>query len=118
MGLRWNGAHACGAAFVVGCLLFSAPRLAGADETAVRNYYAAIEAAEQCDHRSFSQADHEKMAAVINENGGSDLPFNQRMALISQSRNDAKDVIQKYGCKSDKVGAMLQIFHTQLEPAL
>src|SRR5262245_21200843 len=91
MALTWNGAQACGAVIFVGCLLLAAPRIAAADEETVRSYYGAIEAAEQCENRTFSQADHEKMAAVINDNGGSDLPFTQRMALISQSRNDAKD---------------------------
>jgi len=94
------------------------PASAGAQEDAVRRYYGAIEAAEQCEQRRFDQTAHEKMVVVINQNGGSEIPFVRRMALITESRNEAKDIIQKFGCKSDKVAELLQLFHTDLEPAL
>ncbi len=118
--MKWrrSGAQACGAALVVGVAWCASPSPADGDAALVGQYYGAIEAAEQCESRRFDQPAHERMAAVINDRGGSDIPFVERMALISNSRSEAKDVIFKFGCKSDQVEELLQLFHSDLEPAL
>jgi len=102
---------------VAGVLALSANDVRADDEAYVQ-YYSAIEAAKHCQGVSLDQEGYEKVTAVINEKAGTDLSTGLRLSLIDQAKNDTYWTVFKWGCKSERVQSLLELYNTDLAPAL
>ncbi len=89
-----------------------------ADDAAYTQYYSALEAAKLCQGVSLDQDGYQKVTAVINEKAGTDLSTGLRLSLIDQAKNDTYWTVFKWGCKSEQVAGLLELYTTDLEPAL
>ena len=96
---------------------------ATADEAAEASYvgyHHAIRAAVLClrDDVAFDQAEHSRMGAVIDADVGFGVGAGRRLTLIEKAKAEMRDMVQKWGCDSDKLAPHLALFHEKLEPAL
>lgn len=113
--------HAAGLAGLAAfALLIAAPVRAddAAAEATYTNYHRAIVAAESCEKMEFSQADHEKMAGVIDEAIHYAIGAGRRLTLIEQVKSETRKLIDDKGCGEASVQDALALFHRDLEPAL
>lgn len=93
---------------------------AQADETAealYSRYHRAIEAAEQCRKRSFSDEDQARMGGVIDAKIEHRIGA-KRLSLLTRAQREARDLVQKQGCSGNDVSALLALFDQDLAPAL
>jgi hypothetical protein len=90
-----------------------------AEATYVR-YHQAIRAAVHClrNDVEFDQPEQHRMGAVIDQDVGFGVGAGRRLTLIEQAKSEMRDMVQKWGCKSDKLAPHLALFHEKLEPAL
>jgi hypothetical protein len=90
-----------------------------AEDTYVR-YQEAIRAAVHClrSDVEFDQPEQAKMGAVIDAKVGFGVGAGRRLTLIEKAKSTIRDTVQKWGCKSDKLTPHLELFRTELEPAL
>jgi hypothetical protein len=89
-----------------------------ATETTYSNYHRAIRAYELCEDRSFDQAEHEKMSIYIDQQIADSLSVGRRLTLIESAKADARDLVSRYGCDSERVQESLSLFSSELQPAL
>lgn len=89
-----------------------------ADDAAYVRYYSAIQAAKMCQGAGLGEEDYQKVTAVIDEKAGTDLSTGLRLSLIDQAKNDTYWTVFKWGCKSERVQALLELYNTDLAPAL
>lgn len=104
--------------------------VAKADDAAFIRYHSAIEAAKLCPTvllsgvrmgglRVPASADEwNRVTAVIDEKAGTDLGTGLRLSLIDQAKNETSDTVLKWGCRDERVTTLLQLYRTELEPAL
>jgi hypothetical protein len=96
---------------------------ARADEAAEATYvgyHQSIRAAVLClrDGVEFDQPEQSRMGAVIDADVGFGVGSGRRLTLIEKAKSEMRDMVQKWGCKSDKLAPHLALFHEKLEPAL
>ena len=112
--------------FTVACLamLLAAGSTSGAraaDEAELEavygRYHQAIEAARVCRKLDFDQAAHSKMAGVIHQRIQHRIGA-KRLSLLTAAQGEARDLIDKEGCKGASVEALLGLFDKELAPAL
>ncbi len=91
-----------------------------AAEATYVGYHQAIRAAVHClrDNTEFNQPEQTKMGAVIDADVGFGVGAGRRLTLIEKAKSEMRDMVQKWGCKSDKLAPHLALFHEKLEPAL
>ncbi len=105
-------------------LLAAGPQLARADakddamEPVWLRYWEAIAAAQQCEDRKFTSPDYDAMVHVINRKVDFAIGAGPRTHLITVAKDNVWDLVFKYGCKDPRTVDMLNLFHTDLEPAL
>jgi hypothetical protein len=89
-----------------------------ASEEIYSNYHRAIRAYELCNDRSFDQAEHEKMSIYIDQKIHDSLSVGRRLTLIEQAKAEARDLVDRYGCDSERVQELLTLFSRELQPTL
>jgi hypothetical protein len=104
--------------------------VAEADDAAFLQYHSAVEAAKLCPTVLLSglsmgglrvpesQDEWNRITAAIDEKAGTDLSTGLRLSLIDQARNETSDTVLKWGCRDERVTTLLQLYRTDLEPAL
>ena len=109
-----------GAALVLSAGLGWPARADEAAEATYVGYHQAIRAAVLCVRAGveFDQPEHSRMGAVIDADVGFGVGSGRRLTLIERAKSEMRDMVQKWGCKSDKLAPHLALFHEKLEPAL
>jgi hypothetical protein len=91
---------------------------AQADDAAYSQYYSAVQAAMSCNGVSLDQEGWNKVTAVIDEKAGTDQNTGLRLSLIDEAQNSTKDTVFKWGCKSERVQSLIELYNTDLAPAV
>ena len=98
-----------------------APQARAADQAELEalygRYHQAIEAAKVCRKLDFDQAAHSKMAGVIHQRIQHRIGA-KRLSLLTAAQRQARDLIDKEGCKGAAVEELLGLFDKDLAPAL
>jgi hypothetical protein len=63
-------------------------------------------------------AAHEKLAQAIADSVGDEISAGRRIQLIEQAKSEILELKQKNGCGDPEIKRVLDIYHTELEPAL
>lgn len=105
-------------AAAMGLALATAGSEARADEAEFVRYHSAIKAAEMCLGQSHGQAEWEQMTAVIHERASTGMATGSDLSLIDQAQGDTYWTVFKWGCKSDRVGELIELYQADLAPAL
>jgi hypothetical protein len=63
-------------------------------------------------------AAHKKLAQAIAASVGEEIEADRRAELIAQAKSDIHERKQKDGCGDPEIKRVLDIYHTELEPAL
>ena len=125
--------HFMQAALVAAIALIGAAQ-ARADDDPVEqeflDYHRGIYAAVLCEGAGLEQksagdpnaqqlaAAHEKLARAIADTVGDDIAAGRRTQLIEQAKSEIRELKQKSGCGNPEIKRVLDIYHTELEPAL
>jgi hypothetical protein len=121
-------------ALLVGTILIGGAPVRADDDTAVEDeyldYHRGIYAAVLCEGAGLEQkgvddpnaqqiaAAHERLAQAISASIGDEIPAGQRLHLIEQAKSEIRELKQKKGCDDPEIKRVLDIYHTELEPAL
>jgi hypothetical protein len=113
-------------------LIGAAQARAGDDpvETEYLDYHRAIYAAVLCEGAGLEQktvgdpnaqqlaAAHQKLAQAIAASISDEIAAGRRLHLIEQAKSEIRELKQKKGCGDAEMKRVLDIYHTELEPAL
>jgi hypothetical protein len=105
-----------------------------ADDTAVEteylDYHRAIYAAVLCQGAGLEQKGigdpnaqqimtaHENLAQAISASIGDEISAGRRLHLIEQAKTEIRELKKQKGCDDPEMKRVLDIYHTELEPAL
>jgi hypothetical protein len=122
------------AALVAALTLLGAMQGRADDTTAVEteylDYHRGIYAAVLCEGAGLEQKSvgdpnaqqiataHEHLAQVISASIGDEIAAGQRLHLIEQAKSEIRALKQKNGCDDPEIKRVLDIYHTELQPAL
>ncbi|HWA45299.1 MAG TPA: hypothetical protein VHA10_18910 [Hypericibacter adhaerens] len=99
-------------------------------ETEYLDYHRGIYAAVMCEGAGLEQkgvgdpnaqqltAAHEKLAQAISASIGDEISAGRRLELIEQAKTEIRDLKKQKGCDDPEIKRVLDIYHTELEPAL
>jgi hypothetical protein len=121
------------AALVAGLALIGAAQ-SRADDSAVESeyldYHRGIYAAVLCEGAGLEQKTvgdpnaqqlataHQKLAQAIAAGINDEIAAGRRLHLIEQAKSEIRELKQKKGCGDPEMKRVLDIYHTELEPAL
>jgi len=119
---------------LVAALALIAAAQTRADDTAVEteylDYHRAIYAAVLCQGAGLEQKGigdpnaqqimtaHENLAQAISASVGDEISAGQRLHLIEQAKTEIRELKKQKGCDDPEMKRVLDIYHTELEPAL
>jgi len=119
---------------LVAALALIAAAQTRADDTAVEteylDYHRAIYAAVLCQGAGLEQKGigdpnaqqimtaHENLAQAISASIGDEISAGQRLHLIEQAKTEIRELKKQKGCDDPEMKRVLDIYHTELEPAL
>jgi hypothetical protein len=121
------------AALVATWALIGAAQTLADDDTAVEteylDYHRGIYAAVLCEGAGLEQKGvgdpsaqqlataHASLAQAISQSIGDEIAAGRRLHLIEEAKSDIRDLKQKKGCGDPEMKRVLDIYHTELEPA-
>jgi hypothetical protein len=121
-------------AFLAGMVLIGGAQVRADDDTPVEteylDYHRGIYAAVLCEGVGLEQkgvddpnaqqiaAAHERLAQAISQSIGDEIAAGRRLHLIEQAKSEIRELKQKKGCDDPEMKRVLDIYHTELEPAL
>ena len=122
------------AGLVAAIALFSSAQIRADDDTAVEteylDYHRAIYAAVLCQGAGLEQKGvgdpnaqqimtaHENLAQAISVSVGDEISAGRRLTLIEQAKTEIRELKKTKGCDDPEMKRVLDIYHTELEPAL
>jgi hypothetical protein len=122
------------AGLVAALALIGAAQTRADDDTAVEteylDYHRAIYAAVLCQGAGLEQKGigdpnaqqimtaHENLAQAISASIGDEISAGQRLHLIEQAKTEIRELKKQKGCDDPEMKRVLDIYHTELEPAL
>jgi len=96
-----------GAGFV---LLAAAPAIAQDAAETYKQYQAGIYAKERCSDTQLSQDEFNKLGAALDKKVNYQLGAGQRLSIIEGMKDDTRKLINREGCGSDQVTALLKLY--------
>ncbi|TDQ83382.1 hypothetical protein A8950_1668 [Dongia mobilis] len=103
------------AALVTGSVLGTAGLAAAQDMNAMYSqYHQAIRAAEVCRDMKLDPATWSKVSTYIDQKINYEIPAGQRLTLIEAAKTDTRVLVEKKGCDSEDVGALLGLYDSEL----
>ena len=103
------------AALVAGSMLGTAGFAAAQDRNAMDSqYHQAIRAAEVCRDMKLDPATWSKVSTYIDQKINYEIPAGERLTLIETAKTDTRVLVEKKGCESDEVAALLSLYDTEL----
>jgi hypothetical protein len=103
------------AALVTGSVLGTAGLAAAQDMNAMYSqYHQAIRAAIACEGVSLDPATWSKVSTYIDQKINYEIPAGQRLTLIEAAKTDTRVLVERKGCKSDDVQALLSLYNSEL----
>jgi hypothetical protein len=103
------------AALVAGSVLGTAGFAAAQDMNAMYSqYHQAIRAAIACEGVSMDLATWSKVSTYIDQKINYEIPAGERLTLIEAAKTDTRVLVEKKGCESDDVAALLSLYNSEL----
>ena len=92
----------------------------GDSQTMLKDYQSAIYAKELCGGKMFDQAEYNKLGAPIASKTGIEMTAGQRLMLVDEVKPSVDHMVglDRKGCESEEVTKLLQLYDTDLAPAL
>lgn len=105
--------------FVLVCLMAAAPAQAQmTPQQAVVSHVQALTAVTGCKVRTFSDAEHDKIAVIAMQARGFDMLAGDQLNLTNQARGEMEARISSLGCRDAKVLEAIGFFNTQIAPKM
>jgi hypothetical protein len=103
------------AALVAGSVLANAGLAAAQDANATYSqYHQAIRANEVCRETTLDPATWSKVSTYIDQKINYEIPAGERLTLIEAAKTDTRVLIEKKGCDSEEVTALLGLYDGEL----
>lgn len=83
-----------------------------------KRYWMAVAAEGQCENRRFTAPEYDAMTHVINSRVNNEIGAGPRTHLIDEAKSDVSDRVFKYGCQDQQISDLLNLYRSDLEPAL